>query len=281
MSNKLQKTTQPKIREYVQMPAVQTMLEQTLGDPKRVQGFVTSVITNVTNNPALRKCEPDSILSAALLGETLNLPPSPQLSYFYMVPFKDNKASKERGYDVHNAQFQLGYRGYIQLAMRTGQYKKLVVSEVKDGELLEINPFTETIELSALPARERVGAKTIGYYAMFELLNGFTKQLYWSKEEMEAHAEEYSASYKYDRNNSSFWSKDFDAMAKKTMLRQLISKWGIMSTELKIAFESDMGVIKGDGTVEYVDNPYEQGFGADIYVEEQEPEVEKIDFESL
>lgn len=214
------------------------------------QQFVTSIISAVSTNPQLAECDNASIVSAALLGQALNLSPSPQLGQFYLVPFNDNK----RGCKV--AQFQIGYKGYIQLAIRSGQYKKLNVLAIKEGELIKYDPLDEDIEVKLIEnEEEREKAETIGYYAMFEYLNGFRKTIYWSKQKMEAHALKYSMGYRAKKGYT-FWEKDFDGMAYKTMLRQLISKWGIMSIDLTMqkALESDMAVINDNGTYDYVDN---------------------------
>ena len=154
------------------------------------------------------------------------------------------------------AQFQIGYKGYIQLAIRSGQYKKLNVLAIKEGELKKYDPLNEELEVELIEdEEEREKATTVGYYAMFEYLNGFRKTIYWSKEKMEAHALKYSMGYRAKKGYT-FWEKDFDGMAYKTMLRQLISKWGIMSVDLTMqkALESDMAVINDNGTYDYVDN---------------------------
>lgn len=228
------------------------------------QRFITSIISAVSTNPALSECEHSTILSAAMLGESLKLSPSPQLGQYYMVPFND----KKRGTKV--AQFQLGYKGYIQLAIRSGYYKKLNVLAIKAGELKRYDPLNEEIEVELIEDdMEREAAQTIGYYAMFEYNNGFRKTLYWSREKMMAHADKYSMAFNAKKYQdlldgkipqsdmwkySSFWYKDFDGMAYKTMLRQLISKWGIMSIDMQKAMDGDMGTINEDGSVDYVDN---------------------------
>lgn len=209
-----------------------------------------------------------SILNCAFLGEALNLSPSPQLGQYYMVPYK----KRDRNGNVVSviAQFQIGYKGYIQLAIRSSYYKKINVLAIKEGELKHFDPLNEEIEVELIQdERKREQARTIGYYAMFQYLNGFQKAMYWSYEKMQAHADQYSQAYSAEAHQkllngeipqkdlwkySSFWYKDFDAMAYKTMLRQLISKWGIMSTELQMAMENDMATIRDDGTPEYVDN---------------------------
>lgn len=212
------------------------------------QQFVTAIISAVSTNPQLAECENSSIVSAALLGQALKLSPSPQLGQYYIVPFNNS----ERGCKV--AQFQLGYKGYIQLAIRSGQYKKINVLAIKEGELIEYDPLNEEIKVNLIEDEElREQAETIGYYAMFEYMNGFRKTIYWTKQKMEAHALKYSKGYKAKKGYT-FWEKDFDGMAYKTMLRQLISKWGIMSVDMQTAMEKDMAVIKENGDYEYIDN---------------------------
>ena len=222
--------------------------------------------------PALQECTNPSILSAALLGEALNLSPSPQLGQFYMVPFDNRKKG------CKEAQFQLGYKGYIQLAERSGYYKKLNVLAIKEGELIRYDPLDEEIEVELIDddvIREETPA--MGYYAMFEYENGFRKTMYWSKKKMEAHALKYSKGYAAKKGYT-FWEKDFDGMAYKTMLRQLISKWGIMSIDMQNAMESDMAVIHEDGTKDYVDTVSEENIVADQDLQEtaeETPEPEK------
>jgi recombination protein RecT len=252
MNNSLTKQTQkPKFSVVLQSNAMKNLINNTLGDPKRASNFIASISSAVAVNPALQDCDPFTIVTGALVGESLGLSPSPQLGHYFLVPFND----KERG---KLAVFQMGYKGYIQLAMRSGQYKKLNVLAIKDGELVKYDPLNEEIEVNLIEDDSiREEKDTIGYFAMFEYLNGFRKTMYWSKKKMKAHAIKYSQGYKKDIEkgwNYTFWSKDFDGMAYKTMLRQLISKWGIMSIEMQKAFESDMGVIHENNKVEYVDN---------------------------
>lgn len=241
-----------KLSVYLQNDAVKKQINQVVGG-KNGTRFISSIVSAVQSTPALQECTSPSIVNAALLGEALNLSPSPQLGQFYMVPF-DNK---KKG--CKEAQFQLGYKGYIQLAIRSGQYKKLNVMAIKEGELEYFDPLNEDIKINLMVDSwdEREEAETIGYYAFFELTNGFRKAIYWSRKQMEFHAVKYSPGYKRDLDKGTkytFWSKDFDGMAYKTMLRQLISKWGIMSIELQNAIDSDMAIINEDGTKEYVEN---------------------------
>ena len=252
MNNSLtQQTQRPKFSLVLQSKAIQNLINNTLGDPQRARNYVTAISSAVAVNPDLQLCDPFTIINASLVGESLGLSPSPQLGHYYMVPFNDKNRGKV-------ATFQMGYKGYIQLAMRSGYYKKLNVVAIKEGELVKYDPLNEEIEVNLIEDDEvREELETIGYYAMFEYLNGFRKTMYWSKKKMHAHAMKYSQGYKADiqkGTNWTFWSKDFDGMAFKTMLRQLISKWGIMSIELQKAFESDMGVIHTDNKVEYIDN---------------------------
>lgn len=256
-----------KLSVYLQNDAVKKQINQVVGG-KNGTRFISSIVSAVQSTPALQECTSPSIVNAALLGEALNLSPSPQLGQFYMVPF-DNK---KKG--CKEAQFQLGYKGYIQLAIRSGYYKKLNVLAIKEGELVRYDPLDEEVEVNLIEddiLREE--APTMGYFAMFEYENGFRKTLYWSKKKMLAHAEKYSFAFYMNGGAkalelleqgkvpekdmwkySSFWFKDFDGMALKTMLRQLISKWGIMSIDLQNAIDKDMAVIHEDGKTEYVDD---------------------------
>ena len=259
------------IAAYLSQDAVKNKINEVIGG-KDGQRFISAIVSATTANPALQECSNGSILSAAMLGESLKLSPSPQLGQYYLVPFKDKEKGKV-------AQFQLGYKGYIQLAIRSGQYKKLNVLGIKEGELIRFDPLNEEIEVQLIEDEDaRETAETVGYYAMFEYTNGFKKAMYWSKKKMEAHALKYSQGYAADKRkgtNWTFWSKDFDGMAYKTMLRQLISKWGIMSIEMQSAIDADMAVINDDGTKDYVDNkPEPQMAEAEATVVESEPEQE-------
>lgn len=264
------------ITDFLNRVDVVANIDQALGKENR-QRFITGVISAVNTNQTLSECTKASIFSGALLGESLKLSPSPQLGHYYLVPFNDKEKGKV-------AQFQLGYKGYIQLAIRSGQYKKLNVMAVKEGELEYFDPLNEEIKINLMVDKwdEREEAKTIGYYAVFELVNGFKKAIYWSKKQMMLHADKFSPAFsakgttvktrygekqkvsfeEFEAGNypeqdawmySSFWYKNFDAMAYKTMIRQLISKWGIMSVELQTAFENDMTFTDESGKVNYVE----------------------------
>lgn len=270
MANELAEQKKQGIAGYLSSEAVKANIMNVVGE-KDAQRFISSVVSAVQANPDLAECTNASILSAALLGHSLKLPQSPQLSFFYLVPFKNNKKG------VKEAQFQIGYKGLIQLAMRSGQYQKINVTEIKEGELKFYDPITEDFEFEAeKDYAKRQNLPTIGYYAYFILNNGFKKEIYWSKERMEEHAKKYSVSY---RNGwgTSVWKSDYTAMALKTMLRQLVSRWGIMSVEMESAYTSDMAVINEDGTPDYVDNvPDEPEKAVDVYAEAVDVTVSEV-----
>lgn len=253
-----------KFSDIINSAAAKKSIANVLQDPKRQQRYISSIVTTVANNPALQECSFASILSASLLGESLNLSHSPQLGQYYMIPFKNTKTNET------TCSFILGYKGYIQLALRSGYYKKLNVLPLKEGELVSYDPLTEDIEVNIIQdATEREKAPTVGYFAMFEYMNGFRKTMYWSRDKMLSHADKFSMAFskdgadiktrygnkhkvsfaEYEAGNypktdewmySSFWYKDFDGMAQKTMLRQLISKWGVMSVEMQDAISQDI-----------------------------------------
>ena len=284
MSNEITQS-KPKFSVAIQTDGIKKLINNTLGDPERAQRFVASITSAVATNPALQECDNGSIIAGALLGEALNLSPSPQLGQYYLVPYNDKTKGKV-------ATFQLGYKGYLALAIRSGQYKDLDVIEIKEGEYVGRNkqngkPEFEFIEDETIRATK----PTIGYLGYFELLNGFTKKLYMSKEEMEIHANTYSKAFSLEDYKklqagqipekdmwkySSFWYKSFDTMAFKTVLRQLISRWGIMSIEMQDAYAKDMAVMKEDGTYDYVDSPdYNNGVPEAVAEEVEEPKKER------
>lgn len=288
MSNKItQQKQKTKFSAAITTEKYQKLIYDTLKEPARANRFIASITSAVAVNPALQECDAGTILAGALLGESLGLTPSPQLGQYYLVPFEckiktsDGKTQwlyDENGEHVRDknnrwialtekkAQFVLGYKGYIQLAIRSGQYKKLNVLEIKQGELISFDELNEEIECRLISDfDEREKAETVGYYAMFEYINGFKKAIYWTKEKMLSHADKFSAAFSRESYNkllnneipddemwkySSFWYKNFDDMAKKTLLRQLISRWGIMSIELQTAFENDKEVPTRDNLFE-------------------------------
>jgi recombination protein RecT len=207
----------------------------------RGEQLVTAIVTAVNQNAQLGQCERGSILSAALTGAALNLFASPSLGHFYMVPYGGK------------AQFQLGYKGMIQLAMRSGDYLSINAVELREGELRAWNPLTEEIDVEMeTDATVREALPVIGYLARFKLLNGFTKTIYWSREKVIAHAKRFSKSFS---KKDAPWQEHFDRMAKKTVLRELIGGWGVMSVQMERAHTADMAVIRDDGSFDYIDMP--------------------------
>ena len=252
----------PKFSVAITTKGYQTLINNTLGDPQRARRFVSAITSAVAVNPALQECEAGTILAGALLGESLNLSPSPQLGQYYLVPFKSKAKYDRQGNllspEVVKAQFVLGYKGYIQLALRSGAYADLDVMDIKQGEYLGKDPMTGKPRFSFIEDdNERDMLETIGYMAYFEYLNGFRKVVYWSREKMLSHADKYSPAFSAKSfqdiqdgkiaekdmwRYSSFWYKNFDDMAKKTLLRHIISRWGVMSPEMQTAFERDSSV---------------------------------------
>ena len=286
MSNQVM--TKPKFSVAIQTDAYQKLINNTLGDQDRARRFIASISSAVAINSDLQECDAGTVLSGALLGEALNLSPSPQLGQYYLVPFKDKVKGKV-------ATFILGYKGYIQLAIRSGNYKKINVVEIKDGELEEFNLMTEEINVNLIQDDEqRENTTTIGYYAMFEYLNGFKKAIYWSKNKMINHADKYAPAFskkgyelllagKVKQDDmwkySSHWYKNFDDMAKKTMLRQLISKWGVMSIEMREAFEKDETIQNTDGSYNYI--TADEKTIIETKIEENNEEVKRVDINEL
>lgn len=256
---------QPKFSVFMNQEQIKGLVSQAVG--KNAQRFTASIISAVGTNATLQKCTQRSILSGALLGESLGLSPSPQLGQYYLVPF--DKKDKQGNVIETNAQFVLGAKGYKQLAMRSGQYLDIDVFEIKEGEYKGRDKFTGKQKFEFIENDdERDALPTVGYMAYFELLNGFRKQVYWTKAKMLKHADTYSPAFRADKYDdyingkipknelykySSFWYKNFDEMAFKTLLRHLISQWGVMSIEMQDAFVRDNAVIKENGEPEYVE----------------------------
>lgn len=280
MSNELT-TQKQKFSVAITTDTYKTLINNTLGDPERSRRFIAAITSAVAVNPDLQECTPGTILAGALLGESLNLSPSPQLGQYYLVPFKktlkgsDGKTlyilnekgehvldekGKWKAQTVTNATFVMGYKGYIQMAIRTNQYRDLDVIEIRDGEYLGRDPDTGKPRFRFIESDEdRYNRKVVGYLAYFEMLNGFKKTLFWSKSKMLNHADKYSPAFsaqmmlKIEKGEvpqdqlwkySSYWYTDFDGMAKKTMLRQLLDKWGVMSADMQQAFVNDSSVIR-------------------------------------
>ncbi|WP_088005629.1 recombinase RecT [Indiicoccus explosivorum] len=196
-------------------PAVIKRFEEVLG--KRAMQFTASILSLYNSEKMLQKSEPMSVISSAMIAATLDLPIDKNLGYAWIVPYGGK------------AQFQLGYKGYIQLALRTGQYRKINVTEIYEGEFISWNRMTEELELEF---ESKASDKVVGYVGYFELINGFKKTVYWTKSDVEKHKKKFS--------KSDFgWKNDWDAMAKKTVIRNMLNKWGILSVEMQKAFTND------------------------------------------
>lgn len=224
----------------------QNYLQQVLGAKK--QEFVNNVTALVANDAALQECEPLSIMYSAIKATALDLPLDKNLGFAYVIPY-DNK---KKG--VKEAQFQMGYKGFVQLAIRSGQFKTINVTEVRKGEIIDTDLLTGEVKLQRLPNRETLSV--VGYIAYFRLTNGFEKTLFMSVDDMNLHAMQYSQTFKssnkYVKENSK-WTTDFDAMAKKTVLKLLLNRYAPLSVEMRNAITADQAVISEKGE-EYVDN---------------------------
>lgn len=228
---------------------VKKRFEELLG--KKAAGFMSSLISVTNGNAQLQKADPKTIISAGAIAAALDLPVDPNLGFAYIVPY-NNKQKLADGTEawVTQAQFQLGYKGYIQLAMRTGQYKTINACEVYEGEIQNVNRITGEYEFG-----EKASEEIVGYVAYFKLLNGFEKYLYMSKGEIENHAKKFSQTYKKGYGK---WSDDFHAMAIKTVTKRLLSKYGILSIEMQTSLQADQAVVhedtEGNVSYDYADN---------------------------
>lgn len=265
--------------------SVKTRFNEILG--KKAPQFMASIVNVVNATPALKQCDPNSIMAASFVAASFDLPIDSNFGFAALVPYdKSQKDPSGRFVKVKIAQFQMMYKGFIQLAIRTGEYEKMNCSEVYQDELKSYNPITgecQFIEDFSSCTQRANGEyeKIIGYYSWFRLRSGFTKELYMSKGEIENHATRYSQAYRYDldkNKQSSKWSTDFDAMAKKTVIKMLLSKWGILSVEMQNAIQDDQKTFDEDGNGSYGDNQPE-------ILEPQDPftveEAEEIDIEEI
>ena len=249
------------IEDWVESENIKQKFNEVLD--KGAPAFVTSILSLVKSTPQLAAADPKTVISAAMTAATLKLPINPNLGFAYIVPYKDT------------ATFQMGYKGYIQLAMRTGQYKTINASVVYEGQIEDIDFITGEIIRG-----KKKSDKVVGYVAYFELINGFSKMVYMTHEEMLHHAMTYSQAYKYDKKNgkkSSVWTTNFEAMGLKTVLKQLISKYGIMSIDmqgagLETALSADSTDDMYDRTPQNVTPLEEAAEAQTIDVEEVAPE---------
>ena len=257
------KEKEPSITKYLASPAVRESIENVLG-AANVDSFVSDIVACVQSNEMLAKCTNKSIFSAALLAKSINLPLTPQLGYAWLVPYDNKKQVNGHTEYVKEATFQMGWKGYIQLALRSNNYRKLIATDVRKGEIEGYNPFDDCYEIKPLDFEKRNAKENgewvvpvIGYYGKFVMVNGFTKEMFMTHDDMLEFAKKYSKAYRsdIDRHTSySYWTTKFDDMARKTMLRQLLGKWGLLTAELERAYTCDMAVIDEEGNPDYVDN---------------------------
>lgn len=248
------------IKEYLAAPAVMKRTEEMLTD--RASQFVTSVLSLAGSDPKLMAAEPRSLFNACLVAASLNLPINKNLGFAHIIPYKNNRAG------ITEAQFQMGWKGFVQLAQRTGQYQMINAVVVYEGQLVK----QDRLRGNRYNWDAKTGDAVIGYVSIFALNNGFEHELYMSRDEMEAHARRYSRTYSYDlekKAKTSPWSTDFDTMGLKTVNKLNISKYGPLSIEIEKALVSDQAILRGDeGKPEYVD-------GTDLLDDEKGTEEQK------
>jgi len=246
-TNKLAKKSngtvgQATLKSMVNDERTKNKFKEMLGN--KAVGFLTSLINTTNGNAQLQQADPNSILKAGAIAATLDLPIDPNLGFAYIVPY-NNKGKNE-------AQFQMGYKGFVQLAIRTGQYKRINVTELYEGQFESYDPITDELKYNL---DNRLSDEITHYVAYFQTINGFEKYNVMSKEEIETHAKKFSKTYSY---KGSSWQTNFNTMAKKTVLKLLLSKFGILSIEMQTAQKADQAVIrefdKNNIEVEYVDN---------------------------
>ena len=220
----------------------QKLINDTLGDKKVAQTFVAEISTVVSQNYQLQECDPATILSSGLMAQTLKLPLSPTLGFAYILPFKSKNG-------MPKATFQIGYKGLIQLAQRSGQFERLGVREVHEGEYIGQDEFGDDLFKFSHDCDNN---PIVGYFAYFQLLNGFKKTMYWTVEQCKSHARRYSRSYGNNKGTD-LWTDNFDLMASKTVLKLLLNRYAPLSVELQKAVAADQSVIREDGSFDYVD----------------------------
>lgn len=256
------------LASLLQSDMVKKRLEDVLG--KRSNSFATSIIQIANSSDLLKKADPQSILNSALVATTLDLPLNNALGLAYIVPF--NNKQKDGTYKVE-AQLQIGYRAYIQLAQRSGQFKTINVTDVKEGEVESNNRLTGEIKFKWNETPERESLKTIGYVSYFELLNGYSHTLYMSVEEVEAHAKKYSQTYK--KFGSGLWKDDFKSMARKTLLKMLLSKFAPLSVEMQQAVVVDQSVVTQYNDDNTIDVDYVDGTDVELTGDDKKEELAK------
>lgn len=236
--------TQVSIKNFFEGDAIQKKFRELLGS--RAQGFITSVLQVIASNTLLQKADPVSVYQAAAVAATLDLPINNNLGFAYIVPFKTKQPD---GSYKDVAQFQMGYKGFVQLAQRSGQFKTISAAPIYEGQLIEENPLTGYV----FDFKQKKSDKIIGYAAYFALINGFEKVAYMTREELDKHGKKFSQTYK---KGFGLWKDDFDSMASKTVLKLVLAKFAPLSIEMQKAVISDQALIKDSDRddVEYIDH---------------------------
>lgn len=263
---------------FMMNPNTQDYLKSVLKE--KSASFMNNMVALVANNRALQPCKPASIMYVGLKATALGLPLDQNLGFAYAIPYKDNKAGETV------AQFQMGYKGFIQLALRTGQFSTINATDIREGEISSINRLTGEITFTDVP--DRAGRKIVGYAAFFRLTNGFRKTLYMSVEEITEHAKRYSQTFKSEyTRKSSKWTTDFDAMATKTVLKLLLSKYAPLSVEmqeLREAITADQASFGDNGEIDYIDGVGVEEISAEAVqevVHEQKDEMKEKDTKAV
>lgn len=241
-------------KDLLEAPNVKSRFEETL--KQRSGQFMTSILSLYNNDQALKEADPVSVIQSAMMAASLDLPIEKNFGYAWIIAYKDWKSGKTI------AQFQMGYKGYIQLALRSNQYKKINVIPVYEGELTKFDRLTEEFELDY---DKRVSDAVIGYAAYFELLSGFKKTVYWEKDQVEMHRQKFNKA-KDKKSMNNVWRDDYDAMAMKTVLTYLLKKWGILSVDLQQAIINDETQERKEINEEFadVDFPFDKEVNPDI-----------------
>lgn len=232
------------IQALLSKESVRKRFEEMLG--RRAAGFMSSIINLVNSDVNLQKCDPRKVLGCAAVAASMDLPIDRNLGFAWIIPYENKKTN------TIEPQFQMGYKGFIQLALRTGQYKTIHAAEVYEGEIKSYNRFTGEIEFDP---EGRKSDKIVGYVAYFKLINGFEKYHYMTVEQIRAHAKRYSKGYGQPWSR---WTTDFEAMALKTVIKLLLSKYGILSIEMQMAMKADQAAVvqedDGEFQFEYPDS---------------------------
>ena len=235
------------IKAYVSDAKIRQKFEEVLG--KKTQGFLASVM-QVANQPQLKGAVPATVINAAMMAATLDLPINNNLGFAYIVPYKRKfKDAQGKWSESLEAQFQMGYKGFIQLAQRSGQFARIAATPVFEGQLISANPLLGYEFDWTIPNQ----GEAIGYVAFFKLLNGFTAELYMSTADVKKHAGKYSQSFKY---GSGVWKDNFESMALKTVTKLLLSKQAPLSIEMQTAQLADQAIVRDVETssFEYIDH---------------------------